>query len=145
MSASRRPIDIKPSAPTLTLNAECLERRSIRSPGDFQLVLLLVCPECRGSLRSRATVNRELGTIGIERRLDAFNQLMVRHGLRRGGRWRSRLRRWCRSGRSGWHGWRRSGGLVLTRCAAGKRYGNNDSRSDAKVARSCDHVGRPFR
>jgi len=97
------------------LDAECLECRVIRPPGDFQFVLVLECPECSDSLRPHPTVNRDLGAIGIECRLDTFDELVVGHRLRRRrDRWRSRLRRRC-SHRRRRRRRRRGGGLALTR------------------------------
>ncbi len=132
-------------AQTLALDTECLERHPIWSSGDLQIVLVLECPQRSGSLRPHATVNGELSAIGIECRLDTFNKLMVRHApVRRGDRWCRRLRH-RRSRSSGrrrrWSG----GGLALTRCTAGERSGNHDSRNDAKAMLSCDHGGLPFR
>lgn len=125
---------------TLVLNAERLEGGSIWPPGHLQIVLVLECPQRSGSLRPHATVNRQLGAIGIECCLDAHDKLVVRRWLRRGG-WCSRL--WRRRSRS--RRWRCGGGLALTRCAASECNRNHDSRSHAKLALSCNHEGRPFR
>ena len=129
----------------LVLDSERLESGSIRSPGGLQIMLVLEGPQRGGRFRPHPAVNRELRAIGVECRLDTFNELLVRHrpGRRRGRRCSRLWRR--RSRRSLWHRCGRGGGLALTRCAPSKCNGNQNSRRDGKVARSCDHVGRPFR
>jgi hypothetical protein len=131
-------------APTLTLDAECLDGRSIRSPGDLQMLLVLECAQGSLRLRPHAAVNRQLGAMGIERRLHAFNKLVVRDG-------RVHRRGWCRSGRrrrtrgSLWR-WRRGDrGLRPAGCTASERNSNGDSREKPKAMTGCDHRGRPFR
>ncbi len=122
------------AASPLTVDAgafQYFEGSLIWSPSKVQIVLALEQAKCSSRFRPHATVNHEVGTLGIECGLHVSNQLLARPWLarRRGTWWRGlRLRRTCSSGRRRWSS---GGSLSPTRGTPGKRNDSRGSRNEA--------------